>query len=255
MSTAELAVARSLPMPKMPRTWKFFGTALWTVAALAAMSIAQLVVMLLAFAFLVKGEFDEGVFAAFVQHGGVVAGSVLVGVPAALLVLWLATRTAGRSFASYLALRRPTLRQIAYALAASAALLSILDGSAWLLGYPLSPDFSLASVRTARDSGLIWLLMLGFCVGAPIAEEFIFRGFLFRGWSTSFLGPLGAIVLSGVLFAVIHPQYEWFYIAGIAMVGWLFGYLRHWSGSTWLTVITHAFYNLMAGVQALWLVS
>jgi membrane protease YdiL (CAAX protease family) len=255
MSTAELAAASSLPAAKLPRTWKFFGTALWGAVALVAMSIAQLVAIFLAFGFLVKGEFDEDVFAAFVQHGATVAGSVLVGMPVALLVLWLATRIARRSFASYLALHRPTPWQIVFALAASAALLALLDGLAWLLGYPLSPDFVLASMRTARDGGFIWLVLLGFCIGAPIAEEFIFRGFLFRGWSTTFLGPFGAIVLSAVLFGAIHPQYGWFYIAGIVMVGLLFGYLRHLSGSTWLTVIMHAFYNLIAALQALWFIS
>jgi uncharacterized protein len=255
MSSAELAVAPSLPAQKKPRTWKFFGTTLWGVGAFAAMSIAQMAAILIAFGFLVRGEFDEGILAAFANHGATVAGSVLVGMPAALLVLWLATRTARRSFASYLALRLPAPGQIAYALVASMALLALLDGLSWLFGYPLSPDFVLASVRTARDSGLIWLLVLGFCVGAPIAEEFIFRGFVFRGWSATFLGPTGAIVLSAVAFAVIHQQYAWFYIAGIAMVGLLFGYLRHRSGSTWLTVIAHGFYNLMAGLQALWIIS
>jgi len=255
MSTAELAAAPSTSAPKMPRTWKFFGTALWVAAALAAMSIAQLVTMLAAYGVLVGGEFDDDRFATFVEHGATVAGSVLVGMPVALLVLWLATRLARRSFASYLALRPPTLKQIAYALAASAALIVLLDGMAWLSGYPLSPDFALTSMRTARDSGLIWLVMLGFCVGAPIAEEFIFRGFLFRGWSSTFLGPFRAIVLSALLFGLIHPQYGWFYVAGVVMVGLLFGYLRHRSGSTWLTVITHAFFNLLAGLQALWFIS
>jgi uncharacterized protein len=255
MSSAELAAAPSLPAQKLPRTWKFFGTTLWGAGAFVAMSIAQIAATLIAFGILVRGEFNEDVLAAFAHHGATVAGSVLVGMPAALLVLWLATRIAGRSFASYLALRRPTLKQIAYALAASSALLALLDGLSWLFGYPVSPDFALASMRTARDSGLIWLLVLGFCIGAPIAEEFIFRGFLFRGWSATFLGPRGAIVLSAVLFAVIHQQYEWFYITGIVMVGLLFGYLRHRSGSTWLTVIAHAFYNLMATLQALWVIS
>ena len=110
-------------------------------------------------------------------------------------------------------------------------------------------------MRTARDSGLLWLLLLGFCIGAPITEEFLFRGFVFRGWSATFLGAHGAIVLSALLFALIHQQYDWFYIAGIMMVGLLFGYLRYLSGSTWLTVITHAFYNLLALLQGLWFIS
>ena len=254
MSSAEIAAAPALRAPKMPRTWKFIGTAFWGVAAFLAMSVGQLIAILFALGFFASGEFSEAKFRAVAEHGGTIAASVMLGLPPALLVLWLATRLAGRSFASYLALRRPQLKDIAFGIAASALLLVSLDVVAVLSGYPLSPDFALASMRSARDSGVIWLVLLGFCVGAPIAEEFIFRGFVFRGWSTTFLGPVGAILLSSALFSLIHQQYAWFYIAGIFLIGALFGYLRYRSHSTWLTVITHAFYNLMAALQALWFI-
>jgi membrane protease YdiL (CAAX protease family) len=255
MSAAELAAAPATsPAPKLPRTWKFFGTALWGTLAFLAMSVGQLIAIVVAVG-LVGSDFNEANLSAIAQHGATVAASVLLGLPAALLVLWLATRLARRSFASYLALRWPKGGEIAFGLAASMVLLVTLDVIAWLAGYPLSPDFALDSMRSARDAGLVWLVLLGFCVGAPIAEEFIFRGFVYRGWSASFLGSTGAIILSSALFAVIHLQYMWFYIAGIFCIGALFGYLRRRSGSTWLTVITHAFYNLMAGLQALWFIS
>ncbi|MDQ8726250.1 CPBP family intramembrane glutamic endopeptidase [Bradyrhizobium sp. LHD-71] len=255
MSSAELAVVPTSSRAKMPRTWKFFGTALWGALAFLAMSAGQLIAILIAVNLNGAGGINEQSIKAVAGHGAVVAGSVLLGLPAALTVLWLATRLARRSFASYLALRRPLAKEIVFGLAASAVLLVALDVIAWFAGYPLSPDFALDSVRSARDSGTVWLVMLGFCVGAPIAEEFIFRGFVFRGWSATFLGPVGAIGLSSALFAVIHQQYDWFYIAGIFLIGALFGYLRYRFGSTWLTVITHAFYNLMAGLQALWLIN
>lgn len=256
MSTAELAaVSAASPAPKLPRTWKFFGTALWGTLAFLAMSVGQLIAIVAAVGLYGRSDFSEAGITSIAQHGATVAASVLLGLPAALLVLWLATRLAGRSFASYLALRRPRGQEIAFGLAVSAALLVTLDVIAWLAGYPLSPDFALDSMRSAREAGMVWLVLLGFCVGAPIAEEFIFRGFVYRGWSASFLGPTGAIILSSALFAVIHLQYMWFYIAGIFCIGALFGYLRRRSGSTWLTVITHAFYNLMAGLQALWFIS
>lgn len=256
MSTVELAAAApSLPAPKMPRTWKFFGTSLWAIAAFLALALTEIIAVLFAYGFFARGEFDDAAFRAFADHGAVIGGAALVGMPAALGVLWLATRIARRSFASYLALRWPPLREILFAAIATVALLIALGGVAWLLGYPVSPEFALIAVRTARDSGLLWLLLLGFCIGAPVAEEFLFRGFLFRGWSASFLGPMGAIVLSAIVFALIHQQYEWFYIACIAAVGLLLGYLRYRSNSTWLTVIVHALYNLMASLLALWLVS
>ena len=257
MSTVELAAATAptAPAPKMPRTWKFFGSSLWTFAAFLAMSIVQLIGLLVAFGVLMPGELDEEAFRSFGYHGATVGAAALIGMPVALLVLWLATRIARRSFASYLALRWPSLREIGFAFGATAALVTVLATVAWLFGYPISPEFATTSVRTARDSGLLWLLLLGFCIGAPIAEEFMFRGFLFRGWSASFLGPIGAIVLSAIVFALIHQQYEWFYIACIAAVGLLFGYLRYRSDSTWLTVITHGTYNLLAVLVALWKIS
>lgn len=257
MSTVELAAtaASSQPAPKLPRTWKFFGSALWTVAAFVAMSITQMIGIFIAFASLTHGEFDESAFLGFARNGATVGGAALVGMPVVLAVLWLATRIARRSFASYLALRWPSWREIAFALGVTVATLTVLGVVARILGYPVSPEFALTSVRTARDSGLMWLLLLGFCIGAPVAEEFLFRGFLFRGWSASFLGSTGAIVLSAVVFALIHQQYDWFYIACIAVVGLLFGYLRHRSCSTWLTVITHGSYNLLAVLVALWTIS
>jgi membrane protease YdiL (CAAX protease family) len=254
MSSAELAAAPASPALRLPRTWKFFGTAFWGTAAFLAMSIGQLVVILIAIAWHTDAVTEDSMMA-IAEHGAVVAASVLLGMPATLLVLWLATRLAGRSFASYLALRLPERREVVFGLAASLVLLVALDVVALLAGYPVAPDFALNSMRTARDSGLVWLVMAGFCIGAPVAEEFIFRGFVFRGWSATRLGPFGAIVLSSALFAMIHQQYGWFYIGGIFLIGALFGYLRHRSGSTWLTVITHAFYNLMAGLQALWFIS
>jgi membrane protease YdiL (CAAX protease family) len=66
---------------------------------------------------------------------------------------------------------------------------------------------------------------------------------------------VGAIVLSAIVFALIHQQYEWFYIGCIVAVGLLFGYLRYRSESTWLTVITHGTYNLLAVLVALWKIS
>lgn len=255
MSSAELAAVPASPAPKMPRTWKFFGTALWGGLAFIAMSVGQVAAGVIVVALYANDDFSAENLKAIAEHGATIAASVLLGLPATLLVLWLAIRMAGRSFTAYLALRWPKAGEIAFALAASMVLLVTLDVIAMLAGYPLSPDFALASVRSARDSGMIWLMLLGFCVGAPIGEEFVFRGFVFRGWSTTFLGPLGAIALSSTLFALIHQQYEWFYIGGIVVIGALFGHLRYRSGSTWLTVITHAFYNLMAALQALWLIS
>jgi hypothetical protein len=97
------------------------------------------------------------------------------------------------------------------------------------------------------------LLVIAFCVVAPITEEFLTRGFLYRGWSESFLRPVGAIVLSSAVWTAMHLQYDWFFLSEVFSIGLLFGYLRYRSNSTWLTVILHGINNLAATLQTLWL--
>ena len=38
-------------------------------------------------------------------------------------------------------------------------------------------------LKSARADGAMWLLIIAFWVAAPVTEEFIARGFLYRGWS------------------------------------------------------------------------
>lgn len=253
MSSAEIPVPL-VRASKPPRTWKFFGTALWGALAFGAMSLGQLAVIVVALGVYAGPDLSDDNVKAIAQHGATIATSVLAGLPAALLVLWIAIRLARRSFPAYLALRWPSGRELLFGLGASIAVLIVLDTISYLAGYPLSPDFVLDSMRSARDSGTIWLALLGFCFAAPIGEEFIFRGFVYRGWSTTFLGPFGAIILCSVIFAIIHVQYEMIYVGGIFVIGLVLGYLRYRSGSTWMTVIIHGVYNFLASMQALWFI-
>ena len=75
-------------------------------------------------------------------------------------------------------------------------------------------------------------------------EEFVVRGFMFRGWSQSLLGPVGSIVLTSVLWAMIHTQYDWFgrFVSSSRVS--LLGHLRWRSNSTWLTVMVHSTINI-----------
>jgi membrane protease YdiL (CAAX protease family) len=90
---------------------------------------------------------------------------------------------------------------------------------------------------------------------APVTEELLTRGFLYRGWSESALRPGGAIVLSSLVWTAMHLQYDWFFFAEVFSIGLLFGYLRYRSGSILLTVILHGLNNLAATLQTLWIAS
>src|SRR5262245_3413102 len=98
MSSAELAGVATSPPPRLPRTWKFVGTALWGTAAFLAMSAGQFVAFFVAIAMSTEAV-TEASIKAIAEQGAVVAASVMFGLPGTLLILWLATRIARRSFA------------------------------------------------------------------------------------------------------------------------------------------------------------
>lgn len=112
-----------------------------------------------------------------------------------------------------------------------------------------TPASMLDSYRTARQAGLLGLLLIADCLVAPVTEEFAMRGFPVSGWSKSFLGPIGAILLTSAVWTLLHTQYSWFFLAQTFLVGLIFGYWRYPAGSTWLAVITHGAWNAAVMAQ------
>jgi membrane protease YdiL (CAAX protease family) len=108
-------------------------------------------------------------------------------------------------------------------------------------------------LKSARADGALWLLVLAFCVAAPVSEELFARGFLYRGWSESFLRVPGAILLSSLVWTGLHLQYDWFFLCEVFSIGLLLGYLRYRFNSTWLTIVLHGLNNLAATLQTMWL--
>jgi membrane protease YdiL (CAAX protease family) len=135
-----------------------------------------------------------------------------------------------------------------------AVLLPLGDLSSWLTGRDLVPPAVIDAYRSARSSGTLVLLAAALILAAPLMEELLFRGFLFPGYSRSRLGVAGAILLTSAGWAVMHVQYEAFYIVQIFVLGCVFGWLRWRSGSTVLTVVLHALVNTAALVQVAFMV-
>lgn len=256
MSVPDSSVAAApatLPPPsRPPRTWKFIGTSLWGLLAFAAMFAGQIAV---AAYFLAKGDgpVDFATAKALLGSGVIISLSVVMGLPAVLAALWLATRIARMPFADYLALRGTSWRNFLGGAVSLIVLIGAWDGVSRALGRDVEPSFMIDVLKSARADGALWLLLLAFCVAAPITEEVLVRGFLFRGWSESFLRPVGAIILSSLVWTAMHLQYDWFFFGEIFCIGLLLGYLRYRTGSTWLTIFVHGLNNLAATLQTIWL--
>jgi membrane protease YdiL (CAAX protease family) len=246
------ALTAEVPAQRPPRIWKFWGTALWGLFIFAAMFVGQIAVVAW-FVLRREGPIDLAAAIHVVGGGLTISLSVIMGLPAVLAALWLAIRLSRTPFADYLALRGTSWINFLIGAVALGVLITGWDLLSRAAGREVAPGFMLDVLKSARADGALWLLVIAFCVAAPVSEELFARGFLYRGWSESFLRPAGAIVLSSLVWTALHLQYDWFFFGEVFSIGLLLGYLRYRFHSTWLTIFVHGLNNLAAVVQSIWL--
>jgi membrane protease YdiL (CAAX protease family) len=239
-----------IPVQRLPRIWKFWGTALWGLIVFAAMFMGQMAVVAW---FVLRREVPIDMASAIHVVGGglTISLSVIMGLPAVLAALWVAIRVTRTPFADYLALRGTSWINFIIGTLALAVLVMAWDGLSRATGREVAPGFMAEVLQSARADGALWVLVVAFCVAAPVSEELFARGFLYRGWSESFLGPAGAILLSSAVWTSLHLQYDWFFFGEVFSIGLLLGYLRYRYKSTWLTIFLHGLNNLAAVAQTI----
>jgi membrane protease YdiL (CAAX protease family) len=229
--------------------WGLWTTLAWGAGAAVVMAATQTAGAFLYLAWrglLVPGQ---PIAAENLQSDGpLLTAAFLFSTPLVLAYLALAVRLAGVPFRDYMALKWPRWGDVLAGVGALAAVIFIAGLGATLTGQE-TPDFMSATFRSARDEGMLPLFFFSFIALAPIQEELIFRGFLYRGLGQS-LGAWPAILLLSAVWAVVHSQYNWFYVAEIFLLGVAFGWLRYRTGSTILTIFLHAAMNAMALIYA-----
>ena len=95
----------------------------------------------------------------------------------------------------------------------------------------------------ANDPRLFLLVLPSVALGAPIAEELIFRGQLFSALSQTRLGVPGTSVVTAALWATMHVSEPWLSIGLIFIMGLVFGWMMYRFGSLWVTMACHAVWN------------
>ncbi|NNC87484.1 MAG: CPBP family intramembrane metalloprotease [Akkermansiaceae bacterium] len=165
------------------------------------------------------------------------------------LCLLLGKIKRGFTGTGYLALGSPRLRPV---LAWSVVVLVVgllFNLAAPAMGVDETPEFMLDIVRSTD-----WpvFLLVGVVAGAPLLEEFIFRGLLFRGWRVSALGVWGTIIVTSLLWTLMHAaQYEFAILAHIFLLGILLGYARERTGNLWIPIAMHAANNAFASIESM----
>jgi len=137
---------------------------------------------------------------------------------------------------------------LVFAVLCIVALIVVFDVLMVASGRELVPLFQVEAYQSAKEAGWLVWLMLAIVVVAPVGEEIVFRGFLYRGLVRPGREMLAIAVIS-LAWAFLHIQYDWLGMAQIFAAGLILGWFRWASGSTTLTIVMHILINAEAMLE------
>jgi membrane protease YdiL (CAAX protease family) len=179
----------------------------------------------------------------FSGDGVAVTLIIFVSIPVQLAMLFLLAQRPGSDAAEYLGLKWPSRTELTVGVALTVALIILGNTVSWVLGRNIITQFQSDIYRTASAAGWLPLLWLAVVVVTPIGEEILFRGFLFRGWLRNPREAWPVILITALLWGLVHVQYDAYVIGQVFVFGVMLGWLRWTTGSTILTILLHAMIN------------
>ncbi len=233
--------------PVVTTPWSPAQTLALTAAIAITLPLVNMVVALLmsGISAAVDPAFDQKQFYRDLRHDGHYL--TYASLAANLVTIWLVLRfidlRGAVRWPTYLAAQAPAAGWIP-AMIAGGTLYLLLDRFIRaLFDRPEFPQFLIEIYATAEPMLLFWLALT---LVAPVAEEVLFRGFLFVGLRNSRLGSSGAIVATSFLWTIIHLQYDLFDKLVIFVLGVYLGWLRDRFNSILPPIILHVVINTMA---------
>ena len=174
------------------------------------------------------------------KDGGVIFSTVIVSNLLCVAGILLVVLIKGQPFKDYLAFHEVRLRTLFKWMGILVAFMILSDLAAELAGIDFGGD---SMVKLFQATHPAWLFWIAAVLAAPLFEEVMFRGLLFRGFQASFLGTGGTVVLTAILWAAMHLQYNLYGMGFIAATGILFGTARARTGSLLVPMALHAALN------------
>jgi membrane protease YdiL (CAAX protease family) len=250
MDDAPVAAGRDVADAAATAHWRFWATLLWGLLITAAFLTLQSAVVYWVVVSrqrpLSESEFMERYVSA-AESGHVFAlATILTAVLCCALIAGIIKLKKNSVVGAYLALCAVPRAVIFRWLALLGGFIVSVDVVTYLIGRPIVPEFMSEVYSTAEP---VWLLWLALLLAAPLFEEAFFRGFLFRGFASSFLGVTGTVLVTAGLWALLHVQYDAYGIGVVFALGLLLGIARARTGSLWVPLAMHSAANLVATIE------
>ena len=218
------------------------GFGLLTLIVFFAVQVGSVIVISTTFDFF-DPQTDSGLTLAVAATSSGILCSAFV-----LLLLYLRNTP---SIKQHLALTPVTVKTMIGWIVLAGLLVMIGDQVTTSLGRPVVPDVIVEAYRTAYIIPLFWFAVV---IGAPLFEEIFFRGFLFEGFSRSRLGVPGTVLLTTLIWTIIHIQYDAYELSLVFALGIFLAIARVRTRSLYVPFTLHAIMNLIATIQTMMVV-
>lgn len=247
----ELAAEISIEEEAHASHWGFGGTLVWGMILMGVFVVLQ-IVTLGAIVGMTQGTvsaIEAKALIADLEDNGFALSvcTIVTTLGCGVMLLGMIKLKKGAMIKEYLGLRTVTVKEASCWMAGAFVFAAASDNLTLILGRPIVPEFMSMAYASADP---VWLLWVAFVIAAPLFEEMFFRGFLLEGFRLSFLGPIGAVILTSAAWAMIHSQYDAYGIITIFVMGCVLGAARIQTGSVLLPIGMHALTNLLATGQA-----
>ena len=231
--------------------WGFAGTVAWSVVIAISFMLVQIVTLMIYVGIQqpdITSQADIETYIKQVEFNGLFLSVATLATffSCSLLMMGIIKLKKGSNLQHYFGLYSIEFKTVRFWFLVFVCLMVVTELITYLLGKPLVPDV-IKTVYTSTDS--TWLLFIAIVIAAPIFEELFFRGFIITGLSSTFFGPVGAVVLSSIAWAAIHTQYDFYFVSIIFIYGLFLGFVRLKTNSVLLTIGLHAFLNLASMIQ------
>jgi membrane protease YdiL (CAAX protease family) len=179
-------------------------------------------------------------FEQLANDGRFAAAAYLMASIPTLALMWMFASHGQESASRALRLALPERSKWNYVLAG--VIVGVVAATAEVL-LPIPKDLPMTKLFSTAVSA--WSVALLGVFVAPVVEELLFRGFMYPVLARS-TGQAGAIVITGMAFALLHAGQLGFSSAALLVmlvVGVSFTVVRAVSGSVYASMITHFVYN------------
>lgn len=208
--------------------------------------IAVMIVM--AMDFLSNPEFDMEAWVesadsnGFLYATGTISGAAVL-TPLTFACAFVMDRT---SPLEYLGFSLPSVKSTVWSVLSILCFIAASDGLTWMLGREIVPPFMREVYLSAGHPAFFTIALV---LGAPLVEEVVFRGFLYRGFIHTRAQFIGTAILTSLVWALLHTQYDLYAICTIFVGGLMLCYARHASQSIIPCLLMHSIMNLVATLE------